>query len=57
VLVVGEELGTDAVPLQQAACVTRVLGEHHVGGTELVEQAEGDVVEVPDRSRADRERH
>ncbi len=57
VLVVGEQPRLDAVPLEQPARVARVLGEHDVGRAQLVEHAQRDVVEVPDRRRADRERH
>ena len=45
------------MPLEQAARVARVLAEHDVGGSQLGEHAQGHVLEVPDRRRADRERH
>ena len=57
VLVVGEQPRLDPVPLEQAAGVTRVLGEHHVGVAKLGQHAQGDVVEIPDRRRADGEGH
>ena len=57
VLVVGEQRRGDLVPLEQAARMARVLREHDVGGAELVEDAQRDVVEIADRRRADRERH
>ena len=57
VLVVGEQRARDPVPLEQAARVPRVLGEHDVGRAQLGEDAQRDVVEIPDRCRADRERH
>ena len=57
VLVVREQPRLDPVPLEQAAGVTRVLGEHDVGVAKLGEHAQGDVVEIPDRRRADGEGH
>ena len=57
VLVVGEEPGADPVAVEQPARVARVLGEHEVGFAQLGEHAQRDVLEVPDRRRADRERH
>ena len=57
VLVVGEQPRLDAVALQQAAGMSRVLGQHEVGLPELGEHSQRHVVEVPDRCRADRERH
>ena len=57
VLVVREELRADSVPLEQPARVAGVLREHDVGLAQLREHAQRHVVEVPDRRRADRERH
>ncbi len=57
VLVIREEPGLDPVALEQDARVARVLAQHDVGGRELGQHSKGDVLEVPDRRRADRERH
>ena len=57
VLVVGEEPRLDAVPLEEPARVSCVFAEDDVGSTQLGEQAQRHVVEVPDGSGADRERH
>src|SRR4029077_1068007 len=57
VLVVGEEPCADPVPLEQAAGVARVLREHELGLAQLRENPQRDVFEIPDRRRADRERH
>jgi hypothetical protein len=53
VLVVGEKPRLDLVPLEQAARMPRVLGEHDVCLAQLRQDAQGDVVEVADRRRAD----
>ena len=47
----------DAVPLEQAARVPRVLAEDDVGGAQLREHAQRHVLEVADRRGADDERH
>ena len=57
VLVVREQPRLDAVPLEQAARVPRVLAEHDVGGAQLREHAQRHVLEVADRRGADGERH
>src|SRR5262249_22771806 len=57
VLVVGEQPRADAVPLEQTACVPRVLAEDDVGGGELGEDAQRHILEIADRRRADSERH
>ena len=43
--------------IEQDASVARVLAEDDLGGRELREHAKRHVLEVPDRCRADRERH
>src|SRR3954453_21380974 len=45
------------MPVEQHARVTRVLAQDHVSRAQLFEDAQGDVVQVPDRRRADRESH
>ena len=45
------------MPVEQHARVTRVLAEDHVSRAQLLENAQRDVVQVPDRRRADRESH
>ena len=57
VLVVAEQPCLDAVPFEQAARVAGVLTEDDVRAPQLLEDTQRDVVEVPDRRRADRERH
>ena len=58
VAVVAEQpLRADAVPVEQARRMARVLAQHDVGLRELVQHAQRDVVEVADRRRADCERH
>ena len=47
----------DPVPVEEDPCPPRVLAEHRVRRAELLEDAECHVREVPDRRRADRERH
>ena len=57
VAVVALEPRLDPVPLEQAARVARVLAEDELGLGELAQHAQGHVLEVADRRRADRERH
>src|SRR5207237_4999160 len=57
VLVVGDEPRLDAVPLEQAARVSCVLGQDDVGIAQLGGDAQRDVVEVSDRRRAEREHY
>ena len=57
VLVVRQQPRIDAVPLEQAARVPRVLAQDDVGRAQLREHAQRDVLEIPDRRRADDERH
>ena len=57
VLVVAEQPRTDSMPLQELPRVPRVLAEHELRLGQLAQHAQGDVLEVADRSRADRERH
>jgi hypothetical protein len=45
------------VPLKENARPPGVLAEDDIGLAQLGEHTERHVVEVPDRSRADRERH
>src|SRR5262249_53095551 len=47
----------DPVTAEQSRRVPRVLAQHDVGLRELGEHAQRDVVQVPDRRRADGERH
>ena len=55
----GSETSRARTPCRSSsfARVTRVLAEHDVGLGELAQDAQGDVLEVADRRRADRERH
>ena len=55
VLVVAEQPRLDPVPLEQDLRPPRVLAEDEVRLRELAEHAQRDVLEVPDRRRADRE--
>ncbi len=57
VLVVAEHPRLDPVPVEQDPRPPRVLAEDEVGLGELAQDAERDVLEVPDRRRADGERH
>ena len=56
-LVVALEPRLDPVPLEQDAGAPRVLAEDEIGLAELAQDAERDILEVPDRRRADGERH
>src|SRR5439155_23346342 len=47
----------DPVPLEQATRSPGVLAKDEVGLGELTEHPHRDVLEIPDRSRADGERH
>ena len=53
VLVVADELGVDAVAIEQDPGATRVLAGDDIGFAQGRENAEGDVLEVADRGRAD----
>jgi hypothetical protein len=55
VLVIGAQAGADPVTLEKPPRVPGVLAEHEVGVGELAEHAQGDVLQVADRGRADRE--
>src|SRR5262249_52746644 len=55
VLVVGEQACADPAALEEPTGAARVLAEHQVGLGELVQHTQGDVVQVADRGRADRE--
>ncbi len=57
VLVVRDQPRLDLMAIEQAAGVPRVFGEHEVGGPQLREHTQRDVLEVPDRRRADGQRH
>src|SRR5207237_8266909 len=57
VLVVGDEARTDAVAAEEDLRAAGVLAEHDVRLAELPQHAQRDVLEVPDRRRADDERH
>ena len=58
VLVVGEHArALDPVSCQQRLRVPGVLAEDDVGGAQLSEQAQRDVLEIADRGGADGERH
>ena len=58
VLVVAQQFpGPDAVPLEEDGRPTGVFTEDEVGGAQLGEHANRDVLEVADRRRADGERH
>ena len=52
---VGTQTRADPVPLEQMPCVTRVLAENEIGLGELAQHAQGDVLQIADRRRADRE--
>ena len=45
------------MPLEQDTRPASVLAEHDIRLGQLAEHAKGDVLEIPDRSRADGERH
>src|SRR5690349_2076807 len=55
VLVVGAQPRPDSMPLEQAPRTTRVLAEDDVGLGELTQHPQCHVLEIADRSRADRE--
>ncbi len=57
VLVVGEDARVDAVTFEQRPRVPRVLAQHEIRLAQLREHAQRHVVEIPDRRRADGERH
>src|ERR671922_138584 len=57
VLVVREQACADAVAAEQGLRPAGVLAEDDVRLGELAQDAQRDVLEVPDRRRADRERH
>ena len=57
VLMVRQEPGPDPVTLEKNARVPCVLAEHRLSGTQLVEDAQRHVCEVPDRRCAHGERH
>lgn len=52
-----EPASADPVPVEQDLRPTRVLAEHDVRLREDTQNPERDVLEVPDRGRADGERH
>ena len=52
-----EALRTDLVPIEKDLRAAGVLAQHGVRVAEGVEHAERDVPEVPDRRRADDQRH
>ena len=54
---VGMQSRLDPVPLEQPARMPRVLAQHDVCGAQLREHAQRDVLEIPDRRRADDEGH
>ena len=45
------------MPLEEDLRPARVLAEDEIRLAELAHHAQGDVLEIPDRRRADRERH
>src|SRR5262245_1832602 len=57
VAVIAEEPRVDPVAIQENTGPPRVLAEHDVCGAQLPEHPQRHVLEVPDRRRADRERH